>query len=179
MQTPYTKVVQLVRPECDQRCDIQQHDANLVEGHAGIVNRVKSLSRKVEPSAVETIHWVVSKTDYAKPDDEDRGVVSRAEEPQKIRANMCPAQNNPIFYPTKMGRNWPFVYLNRFFRNPDHPYLIALLVDLLSCQVLPAVTLGWVADSGSCFAPASHLIAPPRPMPVPLSNYRQLGSLAQ
>lgn len=50
------KPAQLYKPECNERRDIQQHDANLVERHTGIVNRVKSFNRKAEPSAVEPVH---------------------------------------------------------------------------------------------------------------------------
>jgi len=74
--------------------------------------------------------------------------VSRAEEPQKIRAHIW-RRITLSSTQQKRANYGPFRLSKQIFKNPDHPYLIALLVDLLSCHVLPAVTLGWVADSGS------------------------------
>lgn len=62
------------KPECDERCDIQHDDPNLVEGHTGIVERIKGFRREAEPSAVEAVHIVMSKTEDAKPDHKERVV---------------------------------------------------------------------------------------------------------
>lgn len=47
------------------------------------MERVKALSREVEPSAMESIHPVVGKTEHAKPENED-GIVEGETVKQKL-----------------------------------------------------------------------------------------------
>jgi hypothetical protein len=65
------------KPECEERCGIQYDDPNFVDGHASVVERIKSFSREAELSVVEAVNPVVGKAEHAKPDYEDHIVEAR------------------------------------------------------------------------------------------------------
>jgi hypothetical protein len=55
-------------PQCKQRDNIEQHNADFIDSHTAIVKFIKRFQRKTKPPTMESIEPIVTKPKHAKPD---------------------------------------------------------------------------------------------------------------
>jgi hypothetical protein len=73
--------------QSDQRNEIKQHYPYLIDGHGGVVDRVKGFGRYPEPAAVKAVQPVMGEFENNEPDDKDR-VVDQGTEDEDVQGMM-------------------------------------------------------------------------------------------
>jgi hypothetical protein len=70
--------------QSDERYQAKQHNTDLVDANAGVIDRIKGFDRKLEPAAVQGVKPVVGKNVKAEPNDQQR-VVNQGRPDKKVQ----------------------------------------------------------------------------------------------